>query len=56
VKKGVKVNKEKLVKNYPKPWDQKTHDRFMEESGMTEEDHKAYHEKHGGWHEPGEKK
>ena len=34
----------------PKPWGQKEHDQFMKESGMTEEEHKAYHEEHGGWH------
>lgn len=33
------------TKKYPKPWDQKTHDRFVKESGMTEEDHEKWHRK-----------
>lgn len=38
------------MKKIPKPWGQKEHDQFMKESGMTEEEHKAYHEEHGGMH------
>lgn len=49
-----KKKKEKIMENPPaggpKPWGQKEHDQFMEESGMTEEEHKAYHDEHGGMH------
>lgn len=45
-----KKKKEEIMEKIPKPWGQKEHDQFMEESGMTDEEHVAWHEEHGGWH------
>ncbi len=45
-----KKKKEEIMGKIPKPWGQKEHDQFMEESGMTEEEHEAWHEEHGGMH------
>ena len=45
-----KDKKAKIMKKIPKPWGQKEHDQFMKDAGMSEEDHKAWHDEHGGWH------
>jgi hypothetical protein len=49
-KKSAKGRKAEIMKKIPKPWGQEEHDQFMKESGMTEEEHEAYHAEHGGWH------
>lgn len=45
-----KDKKANIAKKISKPWGQKEHDQFMKESGMTEEEHTAWHDEHGGWH------
>lgn len=45
-----KEKKEEIIKKISKPWGQKEHDQFIKDSGMTEEEHTAWHNEHGGWH------
>ncbi len=33
------------LKKYPKPWTQETHDQYLKDMGMTEEEHDEWHKK-----------